>query len=221
VVSSRQVRILAHPRTEVRGFRKRYAKKNMKRNIKSNLYVITHCESCYNKRGIFTGRIDSVLTKEGHIHARLLAKKLEKIQIDLAYTSPLKRARQTLKHILKYHPDTKVIVDKRIIERDYGDLSGKSKEKYKKENPELYPVYHRSYKTSPPGGESMIEVEKRVLSFIEAVIEKMKRENINVLIVAHSNSVRPIIRYFESLTPEQMMKMEDTRHRIFRYEIRN
>jgi 2,3-bisphosphoglycerate-dependent phosphoglycerate mutase len=190
-------------------------------NKKLYLYVITHCESCYNKRKIFTGRIDSVLTKEGHIHAKSLAKKLSKKQIDLVYTSPLKRAKQTLEHILKYHPDTKVTEDGRIIERDYGDLSGKSKEKYRRENSELYPIFHRSYTTSPPGGESMLEVEGRILPFIKEVVEKMKKEHINVLIVAHSNSIRPVIRYFEGLTEKEMMNLENYRHKIFTFEIKN
>lgn len=191
----------------------------MKNNRKRNIYVITHCESCYNKRKIFAGRINSVLSKEGHKHALLLAKKLSKKQIDLAYTSPLKRAKQTLNHILKFHPNAKVIEDERIIERDYGDLSGKSKEKYKKENPELFPIFHRSYNTPPPGGESMKVVEKRILSFVKDVTEKIKKEHINILIVTHSNSIRPIAKYFEKLTNKEMMNLENYRHKIFKYKV--
>ncbi len=132
----------------------------MKTGKKLNLYVLVHTESRYNEKRIFSGRIDSVLTKKGHKQAESLAKELAGKKIDIAYTSPLKRAKQTLKHILRHHPETKVIVDKRIIERDYGELSRKSKVKYRREHPELYPIYHRSYETPPPGGESMIEVEK-------------------------------------------------------------
>jgi 2,3-bisphosphoglycerate-dependent phosphoglycerate mutase len=185
-----------------------------------NLYVVTHCQSCYNKEKIFTGLINSVLTKEGHIHAKRLAKKLKDKQIDIAYASSLTRAKQTLKHILKYHPETKVFVNDRIIERDYGKLSRKSKEKYKKEHPKLYPIYHRSYDTPPPGGESIKQVENRVLDFIEELLYKMKKEEVNVLIVAHGNSIRPIRRYFENLTVDEMMKLENLRHKVFTYKIR-
>ncbi len=191
----------------------------MKGDKKLNLYVLIHTESRYNQKRLFSGHIDSVLTSKGHNQAESLAKKLFKKKIELAFTSPLKRAKQTLKHILKYHPETKVFIDKRIIERDYGKLSRKSKVKYKKEHPDLYPVYHRSYKTPPPGGESMVEVEKRVLSFLKEVIEKMKKEKKNALIVAHSNSIRPIIRYFENLSPDEMMKLENYRLKIFNYKI--
>jgi 2,3-bisphosphoglycerate-dependent phosphoglycerate mutase len=186
----------------------------------SNLYLITHCESCYNKRKIFTGRIDSVLTKDGHKHAELISLKLKNKRIDLAYVSPLKRAKQTLKHILKYHPETKVIESLKIIERDYGELSGKGHEKYKREYPELYPLYHRSYEIAPPGGESMKQVEKRVVPFIRLIIGLMKERDINILVVAHSNSIRPIRKYFEKLSTDEMMKLENYRHKIFTYEIK-
>ena len=188
-------------------------------STKNKLFVITHCESCYNKQGIFTGRIDSVLTPNGRIHAKQIAEKLKNQNIDVLYTSPLRRTKQTAKYILKYHPKTKVITDKRMIERDYGKLSGKSKAKYKKDYPKLYPIYHRSYDVPPPGGESIKDVEKRIKPFIKEVIKKIKTEKINVLIVAHSNSIRPIRKYFENLTNDQMMKLEHMKHKIFKYEI--
>jgi len=59
-----------------------------------------------------------------------------------------------------------------------------------------------------------------VLSFIKEVIQKMRNEKINVLIVAHSNSIRPIIKYFKGLTADQMMKIEDYRLKIFNFKVR-
>lgn len=185
-----------------------------------NLFVITHCESCYNKLGIFTGMIDSVLTRAGRKHAKDLADKLKNEKIDILYTSPLKRSKQTLKYIRKYHLKAKVIVDKRIVERDYGKLSGKSKSKYKREHPKLYPIYHRSYDVPPPGGESIEDVERRVKPFIEEVLKKIKEGKVNVLIVCHTNTIRPIRKYFEGLTNDQMMHLEHQRHKIFRYKIK-
>jgi 2,3-bisphosphoglycerate-dependent phosphoglycerate mutase len=185
-----------------------------------NIYVLIHTETYYNEKRLFSGHIDSMLTDRGHKQAMSLAKELADKKIDTAYISPLKRTKQTLKHILIYHNNVKIITDKRIVERDYGKLSRKSKVKYRKENPDLYPVYHRSYDIPPPGGESMKEVENRVLSFIKDVIKDMKEENHNVLIIAHSNSVRPIIRYFEKLTVDQMMQLENYRLKIFNYKVK-
>lgn len=184
------------------------------------IFIITHCETCFNKRNIFTGRINSVLTARGHEHAAYMADLVKKEKIGLAYRSSLIRTKQTLEHILKFHPETEARVDDRIIERDYGDLTGKSKLKYQKEHPDLYPVYHRSYDTKPPNGESMKDVEKRVLPFITDVINEVKKNKINVLIVAHGNSIRPMIRYFENLTTDQMQKIENIRHKVFTYKIK-
>jgi 2,3-bisphosphoglycerate-dependent phosphoglycerate mutase len=187
--------------------------------MRQDLYVITHCETCYNRLGIFAGRVNSRLTANGHKHAERLAKKLKDKKIDIAFISPLIRTRQTLKHILPYHKETRVIVDERLTERDYGSLSRKNKEKYKREHPDLFPVYHRSYDVSPPGGESIKQVEERVLPFIKEAIELMRKDKINVLIITHGNTVRPIRKYFEHLSDEQMMKLENLRHKIFHYKV--
>ena len=192
----------------------------MKNDKYLNLYVLIHTETYYNEKRLFSGHIDSFLTERGHKQAMSLAEGLADKKIDIAYISPLRRTKQTLKYILKYHDNVKIITDKRIIERDYGELSRKSKVKYRKENPDLYPIYHRSYNTPPPGGESMKEVEKRVLSFIKDVIKNMKEEKHNVLIVAHSNSVRPIIRHFEKLTVDEMMQLENYRLKVFTYKVK-
>jgi len=188
-------------------------------NNYQNIYLLTHCESCYNKLGIFTGKIDSKLSEDGHKHAERLAIELKNKKIDIAFVSPLTRTKETLKHILKFHPKTKVIVDKRLIERDYGSLSRKNKEKYKKDHPDLYHVYHRSYEIVPPGGESMIEVEKRVFDFIKDLLKIVRRDHSNALVVCHGNSIRPIRKYFENLSSEQMMKLENFQHMIFKYQV--
>jgi 2,3-bisphosphoglycerate-dependent phosphoglycerate mutase len=192
------------------------------------LYVLTHTETYYNRKRIFTGRLNSILTPLGHRQAEKMAQKLKNKKIGLAFISPLARSKQTLAHILrhhtlghiiKYHPGLEVNIDKRIRERDYGKLDRKSKVKYRREHPELYELHHRSYQIAPPGGESMIEVEKRVLSFLKHVITMVRKKRINAVVIVHNNSIRPIRRYFERLTPEQMMH-QDNRHKIFSYQIK-
>lgn len=184
-----------------------------------SLYVLTHTETYDNKNRTFSGWRNSILTPRGHRQAEKMAKRLRNKRIGLAFISPLKRTRQTLNHLLRFHPDTKVVVEPRITERDYGRLTGKNKRKYHRSHPELYVIYHRSYEVPPPGGESMVAVEKRVLRFIRHVRKVIKQKKINAVIVAHNNSIRPIRRYFEHQTPEQMMK-DDNRHQIFTYKIK-
>jgi len=193
--------------------------KPVKEKMKQKIYVLLHCESCYNRNGIFTGRADSILTKKGHEHAFELAKKLKDVEINTAYRSSLTRAKQTLEHLLAYHPETQVVVDERIIERDYGELSSLKKSKYKKDHPMLFPIYHRSYDIAPPKGESIQQVEKRVASFIYNLLSEMKNNKGNVLIIGHGNSMRPFRRFFENLSIEKMMQLENQRDKIFTYEI--
>ena len=187
--------------------------------MKNKLYILLHCESCYNKLGLFCGRANVELTKLGHEHAKELAKQLKKKQIDIAYISPLRRSKETLQHFLPSHPETKVKVDWRITERDYGDLTHLVKKEYAKENPKLYPIYHRSYDVCPPNGESIKEVEERVIPFLKEIINIIKKENKNILIITHANAVRPMRKYLEDLSIDEMMALENQRDVIFDYSV--
>ncbi|MFC1704857.1 histidine phosphatase family protein [Nanoarchaeota archaeon] len=80
-------------------------------------------------------------------------------------------------------------------------------------------IMRRSYDVPPPGGESVKDVEKRVIPFIKDLIKKMKKEKINVAISAHGNSMRPFRRYFEKLTIPQMMRLENPWDNYFEYTI--
>ena len=184
-----------------------------------NLYVLTHTETYYNRKRIFTGQLDSRLTPLGQKQAKKQGKKLQDKKIDWAFVSPLKRTWETLEYIKASHPQLKVIVDKRLTERDYGYLSGHSKVKYRTAHPGFYKVYHRSYETPPPRGESMIEVEKRVLPALDDILSLMRKQKANAIIVAHNNSVRPIRRYFEKMAAQEMMN-QDNYHKIFTYKIK-
>ena len=122
---------------------------------------------------------------------------------------------------LKNHPEcNKVIVDDRMIERSYGDLQRKfHKTVIKKYGKKQFDIWHRSYDVSPPRGESIIIVEKRVLSFIQDLVVLMKRKRVSVVISAHGNSMRPFRRYFENLTIKQMMELENPYDKYFDYVV--
>ena len=187
--------------------------------MRNKLYILLHCETCYNKQGIFCGRANIELTKVGHEHAQELAKQLKKKKIDLAFISPLKRSKETLQHILKSHPETKVKIDWRITERDYGDLTHLVKKEYEKDHPKLYPLYHRSYDVKPPNGESIKQVEERVIPFLKEIISLIKKDKVNVLIITHANAARPMRMFLEKLSINEMMSLENQRDIIFDYSI--
>ena len=120
--------------------------------------------------------------------------------------------------MLKYHPEAKVDIDDRLRERCYGDLQGHFHLELMRSDLNLYKKYHRSYDFPPPNGESIKMVEERVQPFYNALVERVKRERIDVAICAGNNAMRVIRRILENLTVEQMMKLENPFDNYFEYE---
>lgn len=189
--------------------------------MKLHIYLFRHGESFFNKEKEFTGWKDSKLTKEGYKNVRKVAQKLKSKKIDLAYQTRLSRSRDTLREVLKLHPECKkVITDNRMIERSYGRLQGKKHSTVlKKYGQKQFDIWHRSYAIAPPGGESIKQVEKRVYSFIHDLLKTMKKEKVNVAISAHGNSMRPFRRYFENMSIKEMMMIENPWDDYFEYVV--
>ncbi len=186
------------------------------------IYVFRHGQTKYNRDKRFTGWKDSNLTAKGINEAKIIAKKLKNKKIDVAYQTRLSRSKDTLKEVLKYHKECKKIInDDRMIERNYGILQGRYHkaiiEKYGKKQ---FDLWHRSYDIPPPKGESIKMVEKRVNKFIKELLEKIKKEKVNVAISAHGNSMRPFRKYFEKLNNKQMMRLENPYDDYFAYSVK-
>lgn len=187
-----------------------------------SIYLFRHAQTNYNKNRFFTGWKDSRLTPFGKRQAKIIARKLRKKRIDAAFSTSLSRSKDTLREVMRHHPECRAIfVDDRMIERSYGKLEGTSHRVYEKKHsaPELLRI-RRSYGYPPPGGESLKMVEKRVLAFLRDLVAYMKKNRVNVAISAHGNSMRPFRRYFEKLSVEQMMKLENPWDGYFEYKIR-
>jgi 2,3-bisphosphoglycerate-dependent phosphoglycerate mutase len=218
--------------------------------MKLHIYLFRHGQTYYNKEHVFTGWKDSKLTPKGIKQANIVAKKLKNKKFQAAYTSDLSRCKDTLKEVLKYHPDAKkVFIDKRLRERSYGKLEGhhhseivkeagtkdyktllhwhkvdhlegKERAEFIKKHGEAdLQVIRRSYDSRPPRGESIKMVEKRVKSFIKDLLRRMKKDRVSVAISASGNSMRPLRRYFEHLTIQKMMKLENPWDDYFEYSI--
>jgi len=189
--------------------------------MKLHLYIFRHGETYFNRSKRFTGTLNSRLTPKGREQTSMIAENLKDKRFQVAFKTSLSRSSDSLNIVLKHHPEcTKVIVDDRMIERSYGDLEGKQhKTIIKKHGKKQFDVWHRSYDVSPPGGESMKMVEMRVLSFVKDLLALMKREKVNVAISAHNNSMRPLRRYFENLTINEMMTLENPYDKHFEYTI--
>jgi 2,3-bisphosphoglycerate-dependent phosphoglycerate mutase len=178
--------------------------------MSSNLYIVRHGQTAFNASGTktFTGWIDVDISEVGVAQATGIAETLKNIHFDLAYTSRLKRASHTLEILLKPHTyGVPVVVDDRIIERSYGDLSGQLHSDVQAKHPDMYKIWHRSYDVPPPNGESVKIVEMRVYGFINELLRNAG-DNKNILLSAHGNSIRCLRAYLERLTVEQEMAIE-------------
>jgi len=175
------------------------------------LILVRHGQSLWNLENRFTGWVDVPLTEQGIAEAQQAGELLKPNLIDVAYTSSLRRAQETLAHILEtsgkeYVP---VIRDQALNERDYGDLSGLNKDDMReKYGEEQVHIWRRSYDVAPPNGESLKDTRARTLPFFERAILGDIKQGKNVLVVAHGNSNRSIVMALENLTPDEILAKE-------------
>jgi len=102
--------------------------------MKLHIYLFRHGQTYFNRDKRFTGWKDSKLTPQGIKDAKKVANKLKNKKFQAAYHTRLSRSKDTLKYVLKYHPECKELIeDDRMIERSYGKLQGKSHEEFVKE----------------------------------------------------------------------------------------
>lgn len=185
----------------------------------AKIFVFRHGETFANANHIFTGFSNSDLTPKGIEEAREIAEKLKDEPVTKAYQSDLTRSQETLKIVLeKYHPNITPITDARIKERDYGDLTGLSKDEIEAKDPQQYKLWHRSYDVPPPNGESIQMVEKRVNPFIQELVASLKPDDV-VFISAHGNAIRPMRKYFEHMSNDEISSYENVPGKIYEYEI--
>jgi 2,3-bisphosphoglycerate-dependent phosphoglycerate mutase len=188
-------------------------------NLICKLFVFRHAETTDNSRSIFSGWRNPDLTSKGILQAQEVSEQLSKETINYAFTSHLKRARKTLEIVLENHFDIPVFVDDRLIERCYGELQGKSKQKLAVEKPEWFARVHRGYDYPPPEGESMKMVEKRTLPFVVQLESWLRWNPGNVAISCHGNSLRPIRRIFENLSLQEMLQIENSQDHAMSYAL--
>ncbi|NRD59381.1 2,3-bisphosphoglycerate-dependent phosphoglycerate mutase [Corallococcus exiguus] len=174
------------------------------------LALVRHGQSLWNLENRFTGFVDVPLTEQGRAEARKAADSLQGVKFDVAYTSALTRAQQTLAILLEALKQTPpVIRDAALNERHYGDLQGLNKADAAKEFGEKQVhVWRRSFDVPPPNGESLEMTAKRVLPFFDRAIAGDLRQGKNVLVVAHGNSNRSLVMRLDKLSGETVVGLE-------------
>lgn len=203
----------------------------------AKLVLVRHGESVWNKKNLFTGWTDVDLSIKGIHEAQEAGRLLKSKEMDfqIAFTSVLKRAVHTLEYILKeMNESVPVVKAYELNERHYGALQGLNKEamalKYGEEqvqlwrrsfatrppmltemderNPKKDPLYKDVLKEKLPLGESLEDTIKRVVPFYEKEIVPHLRNNENVLVVAHGNSLRALVKYLENISDEDIVSLE-------------
>ena len=177
-----------------------------------NLILIRHGQSEWNALNQFTGWKDPGLTAKGVEEAHNAGRIINnlKINFDLVFTSALIRAQNTAEIILKeINQPLSTIKNQALNERNYGDLAGLNKDDARKRwGDEQVHIWRRSYDIPPPGGESLKDTGERVLPYFMKEIHPHVCKGKNVLIAAHGNSLRSLIKFLDNISDEDIVKLE-------------
>lgn len=191
-----------------------------------------HGESTWNQQNLFTGWTDVDLTQQGIDEARTAGRQLRELRttFDIAFTSVLKRAIRTLWLMLDEMDLMWVPIERtwRLNERHYGSLQGLNKaETSAKHGEQQVHIWRRSYDIAPPplddnderhpkfdpryrhaaklpATESLKDTLNRVLPYWDKSIAPRLRAGDNVLIAAHGNSMRALVKMLDSISSEEI-----------------
>ena len=213
------------------------------------LVLVRHGQSIWNLENKFTGWTDVELSSNGIEEAKIAGKDLKEkgYTFDVAFTSLLKRANDTLYYILEElgEKDIPIHYSYKLNERHYGALQGLNKdetrEKYGEEQvklwrrsadvrpPELtkddprYPGNDPKYKDLPdaelPVTENLMDTVDRVIDYWNSDIKPVLMDDKNVIIVAHGNSLRGLMKYLDNLSKEEVINLEIATGKPICYEL--
>ena len=199
------------------------------------IVLLRHGESVWNRENRFTGWTDVDLTEKGIEEANKAGDSLKEngFRFDKAFTSYLKRAVKTLNCVLDRMDEDWIPVEKswRLNEKHYGALQGLNKtETAEKYGAEQVLVWRRSYDVAPmlltpndprnprfdiryegvpdlPLTESLKDTVERILPYWKEVIFPSLHTHDQLLVVAHGNSLRGIIKYLKHISDEEIVKL--------------
>lgn len=204
----------------------------------SQLILLRHGQSEWNKRNLFTGWVDVPLSTEGIEEALAAGVFLNDVPIDVIITTTLVRAQMTAFLAMSKHSSNKVpvvlhpgegkmdewskiysettkneiipvIYTSELNERAYGELQGLNKaETAEKFGADQVKLWRRSFDTPPPSGESLAMTAERSIPYFEQNIVPLLEDNKNVFVCAHGNSLRSIIMQLDGLSIDEVLHLE-------------
>lgn len=195
------------------------------------IVLIRHGQSEWNKQNLFTGWVDVDLSEQGVDEAITAGKVLKErgYEFTHAYSSMLKRANRTLDLVLENLGQVGLATTKhwRLNERHYGALQGLNKQETReKHGDEQVKIWRRSFTTKPPQadaqdvptgyegldvyprGESLSDTCERVTPYWENEIAAKVKSGEKIIITAHGNSLRALIKHLENISTDEIVKLE-------------
>ncbi|MBI2464510.1 histidine phosphatase family protein [Candidatus Shapirobacteria bacterium] len=187
----------------------------------STIYLFRHGQTEFNRDKRFTGWQESALTPDGVKQAEYLGTLLKDKKIDVAYTSHLTRAIDTLDAVLKYHPSCQSpIIDDRIIERSYGILETHfHQEAIDKYGLDQFNQWHRGWEDKVEKGESLADVQVRVADFINFLTTTYQSKGTGIAISAHGNSIRVFRKIMENTSVEECVSWKIPYDQFYEYQL--
>lgn len=178
-----------------------------------HLLITRHCESEWNALGKWTGTTDVHLSENGFHQAAQLGEAIKEAGITLneAFCSLQIRTKETLEGILDASGQVTVPYERSadLNERDYGDYTGMNKWEVRDKVGETeFNSIRRDWDHPVPNGETLKMVYERAVPFYQQVILPRLQQGQNILIVAHGNSIRSLIKYIEDVSDSDIAHVE-------------
>ncbi len=188
----------------------------------SYLALVRHGQSEWNAKNWWTGLTDIGLTEIGAKEAESAGEHLKDIHFDVAFTSVLTRAKETWNIIQSqlHEGNIPTFSDPALNERDYGDLTGRDKFEIQKEyGDEQFLKWRRGWDTPPPHGESLQDVYDRLIPYYKSTILPYIKADKNVIVVAHGNSLRALVKHLENVPDTIIPSLEIATGEIYLYQL--
>lgn len=170
----------------------------------SKLLLVRHGQTKLHKADRFWGSTDVTLSDIGIKQAEQLRERLAREKITAVYTSTLSRARSTAETIASRHK-TKITACEELRECNFGYIEGLTFGEIQRLHPELAEELLNWKTVAFPGGESLEDLDKRVVSFLDRLNKHKEKET--VLVVAHGGPLRLIICHLLGLGPEHWLQL--------------
>lgn len=190
--------------------------------MSGKLVLLRHGQSEWNALGKWTGTTDVSITEKGVNESRALGEKIKDLRFDFAYISQQIRTKQTLEAFIEGADQPKLDFESTgaINERDYGIYTGMKKNDIEGIiGKNAYDLLRRSWDNPVEGGESLKDVYERTIPFYLRIILPRLLHGQNILVVAHGNSLRALIKYIENISDETIGMTEMIQECLLVYEV--